>query len=208
MIIAVALCAISICLCDLLGLIQSARTLAASRMVRRPWGGGGSPRSAGITAVERVLAAVDYLGRVALWSEQPCFMTLELSQVFRLRRGNHDEAVGPLADEGVAYLRSSTSIVRVCGERVRHFDDRQRSLTDFEIITMSYGLAHGLFIADDDNTHCLLVNYCYPDTGVRYKIAVKVANNYTELWVSTFHRLKPRQTIPLLKRGRIIRTHD
>jgi hypothetical protein len=116
--------------------------------------------------------------------------------------------VGDLAHEACDYLGSNTAIVSVTGESIRHFYARNRAITDFEIITMSYGLRHGLIIADSQKPNCVIINYVFPDTQKRYKIAVKSANNKTELWVSTFHRLRPRQSIALLKRGVIIRTHD
>ena len=136
-------------------------------------------------------------------------MTLELSQVYTLHKNKYSVAdVGPLAPEGVAYLKAKTDIVRVIGSSVNHFFEKDRAISYFEIITMSYGLRHGLMIGDASKPNCLIINYISPNSSVRFKIAIKSANNFTELWISTMHRLRPRQTMALLKRGVIVRTHD
>ena len=135
-------------------------------------------------------------------------VAVELSEIFHLRKGWKDEVViGPLASEGVVHLRSSTDIVRLSRNSLIHIEERHGSITDFEIITIAYGLAKGMYISDSKRENHLIINYIYPDTGFRYKAAVKCANKGQELWVSTFHRLRPRQTKPLLKRGALIRPH-
>ena len=136
-------------------------------------------------------------------------MTLELSQVTTLRKNKLFVAdVGPLAPEGVRYLKTSTNMVRIIGSTLSHIFDRGRYISDFEIITMPFGLKHGLMIGELADPNCLIVNYIYVDTGIRYKVALKSANNNSEIWVSSMYRLRPRQTKPLLKRGVVIKNHS
>ena len=81
-------------------------------------------------------------------------------------------------------------------------------MDDFDIITIPYGLQKGLFIGDERFPHMVVVNYLYPDNLTRYKVVLKCARQGRELWISTFHRLRPRQTKSLLKRGIIIKAHS
>jgi hypothetical protein len=135
-------------------------------------------------------------------------MALELSRIFTLRKGwSRLEVVGPIHDKGSEYLRSKTGLVSLSHERLLHIDKHGR-FTDFEIITIPFGLIHGLFICDVKRPNHLIISYLYPDNDTRYKTAVKSANHGAELWVCTFHRLRPRQTKDLLRRGPIVKRHS
>lgn len=134
-------------------------------------------------------------------------MTLELSRLSVLRRGwTNTEVVGPLHQKGVAYLKSKINVVSLSRERLVHID-QHGGFTDFEIITIPFGLESGLFIADDKKHNHLIISYLYPDNDTRYKAVIKSANHGSELWVCTFHRMRPRQTKNLLVRGSIIKKH-
>ena len=135
-------------------------------------------------------------------------MTIELSRIFSLRKGwSKLEIVGPLHDAGSSYLKSNTGLVALSHERLLHID-KHGGFSDFEIITIPFGLMNGLIIGDDKNPKHLIISYLYPDNNVRYKTVIKSANNCSELWICTFHRLRPRQTRDLLKRGPIIKRHS
>jgi hypothetical protein len=135
-------------------------------------------------------------------------MPLELSQVYMLRRDRrHVVSVGPLADAGCTYLQSSTADVRISGAGLAHILERRPDMTDLEVISMSYGLRQGLLVSERKNRNCLLVSYVHPDTNVRYKIAIKAAAGGQELWVSSFHRMRKRQTRALFDRGEIVQKH-
>ena len=134
-------------------------------------------------------------------------MTIELSTVFQLRKGwLANVSVGPLAAIGVDYLRALVSDVRLSRDVLLHID--KHGMNDFDIITIPFGLQKGLFIGDERYPNMLVVNYLYPDSATRYKVVLKCAQQGRELWVSTFHRLRPRQMKSLLKRGIIVKTHS
>ena len=134
-------------------------------------------------------------------------MTIELSTVFQLRKGwLANVSVGPLAAIGVDYLRALVSDVRLSRDVLLHID--KHGMNDFDIITSPFGLQKGLFIGDERYPNMLVVNYLYPDSATRYKVVLKCAQQGRELWVSTFHRLRPRQMKSLLKRGIIVKTHS
>jgi hypothetical protein len=78
----------------------------------------------------------------------------------------------------------------------------------FDFIKLPIGLARGLVITDGRTPRSVVVCYVAPDSNVRHKVVVKATANGSELWVSTFHRTKPRQTRALLARGRVLKTHD
>ena len=136
-------------------------------------------------------------------------MSLELSQITALRRNCMTSAVvGPLAAQGVIFLQSNNPLVSITGERIAHIDASHQGISDVELLSMSYGLRHGLFIADSRKPDCLIVNYLEPGGIRRFKMAIKAVRHLNELWISTFHRLRPRQTKALLRRGVIIKKHD
>lgn len=135
-------------------------------------------------------------------------MPIERSQVHRLRQGRDGTLfVGTLARAGVEFLRAKTVSVLISKDGLLHIDKQHDDITDFDVITMSFGLQRGLFIGDRSQPTHLIISYIYPDNSVRYKIVVKSALNGSELWISTFHRLRPRQTRTLLKRGLVIKPH-
>jgi hypothetical protein len=51
---------------------------------------------------------------------------------------------------------------------------------------------------------CLVASYLHEET--RYIATMKRAPS-CEIWITTFHRSKPKQTKALLKRGEVLRTH-
>lgn len=136
-------------------------------------------------------------------------MSIELSRVHALRQGWVSAlAVGPLHKAGADYLKSTAGEVWISRERLLHIDNQHDGLSDFEIISMSFGLMNGLFVADEKRPNCLIISYVLPNQSRRYKIAIKSAAQGRELWVSTFHRTRPRQTRTLLTRGRVIKPHS
>ena len=136
-------------------------------------------------------------------------MAIELSQVARLRRGGPVSAVvGPLAREGRLYLNCQATDVILAGDAMRHVAEVHADISDLDVISMSYGLRCGMYVTDNKRPHHLIIAYSHPDTQTRYKMIVKCTAEGRELWVSTFHRLRPRQTRALLSRGKILRNHD
>jgi hypothetical protein len=49
--------------------------------------------------------------------------------------------------------------------------------------------------------------FCYQGPTRRYRAVIKIAKGGHELWFSTMHRTRPRQTKTLLKEAVIIRRH-
>lgn len=83
-------------------------------------------------------------------------MTIELSVVHAVRKGwRSDAVVGPLNPIGVKYLNSSATEVLLTHDQLLHID-RHGGITDFDIITIPFGLAHGLFIGEKTSEP-----YCY-----------------------------------------------
>jgi hypothetical protein len=134
-------------------------------------------------------------------------MTIELSNVVKLRKGwLSDVSVGPLNPIGVRYLNSSVNDVRLTHKQLLHID-KHGGITDFDIITIPFGLVKGMFIGEKKHPNHLIINYIFPDNYTRYKAVIKSAANGSELWLCTFHLTRPRQTKDLLKRGHVVKKH-
>jgi hypothetical protein len=114
--------------------------------------------------------------------------------------------VGPLDLIGVRYLKSQTEDVRLTHKQLLHID-KHGGIDDFGIIAIPFGLSNGLFIGELKRLNHLIVTYVYHDNNVRYKAVVKAARGGEELWLCTFHRMRPRQTRDLLERGYVVKPH-
>jgi|ERR1700722_3645162 hypothetical protein len=133
-------------------------------------------------------------------------MTIELSNLFGLRNGRIREvSVGPLNDIGISHLKSKTDDVRLTHKQLLHID-KHGGIDDFGIIAIPFGLNYGMFIGEHASPNHLIITYVYPDNNIRYKAVVKTARGGEELWLCTFHRMRPRQTKDLLKRGYVVKS--
>lgn len=66
-------------------------------------------------------------------------------------------------------------------------------------------IRNGLWIAETNGRACVV--YSDQNTNKRYISAIKVAAKGYEVYLTTFHLCRPRQTASLLKRGTILQTH-
>ena len=85
--------------------------------------------------------------------------------------------------------------------QLREEPTRAPDLSDLDYLQLPYVLAHGLWLEDSFSELCAVAS-CPSDNGlVRYKAVVKRPEASPELWLTTFHRLNPRQTKSLIERG-------
>lgn len=130
-------------------------------------------------------------------------MVLELSRLQGLRVGPPGVStyVGDVPVCVSNYLKTAFRSVNISRST---FDKNQREhpdLTDFDYLQLPYVLEHGLWMQDVFSGLCAVAS-CPSDNGlVRYKAVVKRPTESPELWLTTFHRLNPRQTKRLIERG-------
>lgn len=136
-------------------------------------------------------------------------MALDLIRLRDLREGTIVHAdVGELAAEACQYLQSYTKLVRLHFMALHKIERKRHGATDSDFMTMDFGLRHGLMATDQKNPKEIVISYVLPDSATRWKIGVRSCADGLELWITTFHRMRKRQTRSLLKRGVIIKRHS
>jgi hypothetical protein len=134
----------------------------------------------------------------------------DLDTLYRVRDGHLDPAVvGYLAFEGLNHLRARIGAQVYLSrysldKNIRHHPD----VDMFEYLRIPTILSEGLIITDRKDPKTVVVVYQAPELDtLRYKVAVKCAQGGHDLWVTSFHRLAPRQTKRLLNGARILKRH-
>lgn len=98
----------------------------------------------------------------------------------------------------VDVMLSRAQFHHICGEH------QDISVSDFLLIPEM--LDCGMLTATHDRQR-LVLSYQTKQEDRRLKLVIKRAASGHQLWISTLHRLSPRQTKSLLKRNLIIRRH-
>lgn len=76
-----------------------------------------------------------------------------------------------------------------------------------DVANMQNYLDVGLTILEKNRPNSFILSVQNTNQTSRYKAAFKVAQHGHEIWVSSFHETRPRQTKALIARGYIIRKH-
>ncbi len=84
---------------------------------------------------------------------------------------------------------------------------RHPDVTDFELLHIPLAIKFGLIIREIGASDRLMISYLPKGGMKRYKCVLKAAAGTTEVWVGTFHRMRPHQTRALLGRGQVLRRH-
>ncbi len=134
-------------------------------------------------------------------------MGVELSQFYDLLAKRTDPIeVGRLPIEVAQHISASLRNVYLSNYSLVHIMQDHPDVTFMDLLIITPMLADGLWIAErKPNMAC--VSYVHPETGIRYIGAVKCAAGGFEVYLSTFHRSRKRQTTSLLKRGPILQSH-
>lgn len=78
-------------------------------------------------------------------------------------------------------------------------------LSEFEYLPLA--IANGLAIFENSRPNCVILSYQSPIPAKRFLVPIKCVNKGTEIFVSSFHRGRNRQTRSLLRRGEAVRLH-
>ena len=136
-------------------------------------------------------------------------MSLELSRLQGLRCGplGVSTPVGDVPREVADYLQTKFRVVNLSRQTLTKINRKHADLSDFTFLELPYLLRHGLWIGEAHNPLNALVSCEGEYSPLRYKVAIKRSAYGLDLWLTAFHRVKPRVTASLLKRGNIIRPY-
>lgn len=130
--------------------------------------------------------------------------------VLRLLGGSLETAtVGRLQHNIASYFNAHTIVVKIGRRELLHIRERHPDIFPDDILHLETAVHRGLLLQEDHRPNHLSCCYQHPiNEGHRFIAGLKFAAGYHELWVSTFHRAKTRQTKRIIERSRaIIRTH-
>lgn len=134
-------------------------------------------------------------------------MPLELSRLHSLRCGPYLTSVhvGDIPEIISASFGTGFRSVHLSRKYYEKIVGKHKDLTDYDFLQLPYILKHGLWIGESKEPDCRLVCSPIPDSDQRYKVIVRKLSEDSVLWVSTFHKTRPRATRSFLKRGPILR---
>ena len=134
-------------------------------------------------------------------------MPLELSRLHSLRFGPPQASVhvGDIPEVISASFGTAFRSVYLSRKYYEKIIKKHTDLTDFDFLQLPYILKHGLWIGERNAPDYRLVCSPVPDSDQRYKVIVRTLDKDSVLWISTFHKTRPRATRSFLKRGPILR---
>lgn len=130
-------------------------------------------------------------------------MGLELSQLDNLRcRGRGAVQVADLPRAVAEYIGCQLGFAYISGESIRHILKKHPDVELVDMVCLPDMVRRGLWVEEPGRTACVL--YDHPIRGLRFKAAIKAAGDGFETYIGTFHRVAPRQTRSVLRRGRVL----
>src|SRR5580704_1667444 len=132
-------------------------------------------------------------------------MAFTLSDLQCLRSGrlaNH--LIGQIPPKVLSALGWNMPWVYLSSESCIHIFEKHHDLQEFDVLALPAVINRGLLIRETDRPRYLVASYLHERT--RYIATMKRASS-CEIWITTFHRSKPKQTKALLKRGEVLRAH-
>lgn len=136
-------------------------------------------------------------------------MSLELSRLQGLRYGPEGASVhvGDVPQQTAAHLQTAFRAVNLSRASYDKIRSRHSDLNDYDFLQVAFVLRHGLWISETKKPNCAIAVSSLPTSGIRYKAVVKRPVSGPELWLTAFHRINPRATAALLRRGEILRVY-
>lgn len=137
-------------------------------------------------------------------------MPLELSRLHSLRCGPYltSVPVGDIPEIVANSLATDFRSVNLSRESYEKIVRRHSDLSDFDFLNLPFILRHGLWIAERNEPQCRVALSPVPGSEQRYKAVIKRATRGPELWLTAFHRTKPRATRAIMKRGTVIKFYS
>ena len=136
-------------------------------------------------------------------------MILTLGDIEALRMGLRSPiVVGELPFRIQTLLRLKVPNVYLSPSSLRHIKYRHPDIDDFDLLQLPFAIHSGLLLRENLKPNVLQACYQEPSSHRRFVAVMKIVSTGCEVWLQSFHRLKKRQTAQILKRSKILKTHD
>jgi hypothetical protein len=113
-------------------------------------------------------------------------------------------ALGHLPISVQKHVNAKLGIVYLSSQSLSHIREKHK-VELMDMLCLPDMISSGLWIGEAHGRACVV--YSDPNTQRRYISAIKVANQGYEVFLTTFHLCRQRQTASLLKRGAILQKH-
>ena len=125
-------------------------------------------------------------------------MAFTLSDLQCLRsKGLASHLIGQIPPKVISALGWDMPWVYLSSESCIHIFEEHPDLREFDVLALPAVINRGLLIRETHRPRCLVASYLHEET--RYIATMKRASS-CEIWITTFHRSKPKQTKALLKK--------
>jgi hypothetical protein len=135
-------------------------------------------------------------------------MTLTLENFQQIRSGAQSPFwVGNLSHELIQKLGWVTPCVYFSKETLAHINEKHPDISDFDMLHIPLALKNGLVLKENSADNRVIIAYQPELQESRFRLVLKSTMRNTEIWISSFHRMKRRQTKSMLSRTTILQTH-
>lgn len=135
-------------------------------------------------------------------------MALTLEDLEDLANNYRDPVtVGMVPFDVAAHLGIKNHSVYLSRGSLLHIRLQHPDIDHFKLLNLPFAIENGLLVQEIARPHMLLSSYKLPLEDIRYVTALKILKAGTEIWVSSFYRVKARQTKSILRRSRILQSH-
>ena len=132
-------------------------------------------------------------------------MAFTLEHVQQVRNGQPRQ-VGVLPDTVWRKLGWTSPWVNLGQSGLAHIARDHKDITDFDLLLIPLAIESGAIVHIKKDPRQVIVSYENRD-GKFYRCALKSASRATEVWVSSFYRIKPEQVPAIMRQGDLLRPH-
>lgn len=132
-------------------------------------------------------------------------MSFTLEHVQQVRNG-YPRQVGQLPDSVWSALGWPCPWVYIGQTGLEHINLVHKDITDFELLHLPRLIAKGLIVHVEKDPRQVIVAY-RADGNRIYQSALKSAQSGTEIWVSSFYKVKPKRLEAITRQGKVLRRH-
>ena len=133
-------------------------------------------------------------------------MAFTLEHVQQVRNGQPRQ-VGVLPDSVWRKLEWPCPWVYLGRTGLAHIEEQHPDITDIDLLNLPFAVASGMIVQVKRDPRQVLVAYRSHDNRI-YQCALKSAQSGTEVWVSSFYRIKSKGIRRILRQGDLLRGHQ
>lgn len=121
-------------------------------------------------------------------------------------RNGHPRQVGVLPDSVWRALEWPCPWVYLGQSGLSHIERDHKDVSEFDLLWLPLAIASGIIVHEQKDPRKVIVSYV-AEPGRLYRCPLKSAQSGTEVWVSSFYRIQPKQFSDAGSKGKVLRAH-